>query len=64
MAMFGGGRFDEGDYEIDMDQIASMIDMSQMGPQGGGEGGGFMERLVDNDFYNEFDDDFDDEDFA
>jgi hypothetical protein len=66
MAMFGGGRFDEGDYEIDMDQIASMIDLSQMGPLqgGGGEGGGFMERLVDNDFYNEFDDDFDDEDFA
>jgi hypothetical protein len=68
MAMFrqggGGGWQDEGDFEIDMEQMASMIDMSQLAGMGGQGGESFLERLVDNDFYNEFDDDFDDEDLA
>jgi len=64
MAMQGRWQ-DDGDFEIDMEQMASMIDMSQLGGgMGGGGGDGFMERLVDNDFFNEFDDDFDDEDFS
>lgn len=67
MAMSGQGMrwqdMAEDGFEMDMDTMAQMIDISSLGGMAG-MGENLMERLVDHDFFNDFDDDFDDEDLA